>query len=151
MYYFYIMKNTWIVCVVFILFSCKENVSIATIEKINGYWQIEKVIPSEGEKKEYSVNENYEYFELKNKVGFHKKVRWQPMGTFLVDDLQEKVEVVSSKDAVVLRFSSPFGKHQEIVEELTDSLLVLESERGDAFYYKKVNVTKLPQYGKKAE
>lgn len=145
------MKNIWILGIVILLCSCTEKVSFTTLQKLNGYWQIEKVLPAEGEKKEYTVNENYEYFELQNKVGFHKKVRWQPMGKFLVDDLQEKVEAVSEKDAILLKFSSPYGKHQESIVELTDSLLVLESEKGDAFYYKKVNVAKLPQYGKKAE
>ena len=134
-----------------IAFSCAEKVDIDQIEKINGYWQITKVEPVEGERKEYKVNENYEYFELKNKVGFHKKVRWQPMGTFLTDDLQEKMEAIEKGDKVQLKFSSKFGKHTEIVNQLSDSLLVLESENGSEFYYKKVNVNILPQYGKKAE
>lgn len=132
-------------------FSCAEKVDVNQIEKINGYWQITKVEPVEGEKKEYKANENYEYFELKNKVGFHKKVRWQPMGTFLVDDLQEKMEASQKEDKVQLQFSSKFGKHTEMVHQLSDSLLILASENGAEFYYKKVNVNTLPNYGKKAE
>lgn len=142
-------KITLILCC--IAFSCAEKVDINQVEKINGYWQISKVEPIDGEKKEYKVNENYEYFELKNKVGFHKKVRWQPMGAFLVDDMQEKMEANQKEDKVQLKFSSKFGKHTEMVTQLTDSLLVLESENGSEFYYKKVNVNTLPQYGKKAE
>ena len=73
------------------------------------------------------------------------------MGTFLVDDLQEKI-VASEKDGqLVLDFSSNFGKHSESVIELSDSLLVLESKQGAEFYYKKVHINILPQYGKKAE
>lgn len=145
------MKRGLFIVLGFITFSCSEKVEVNQIEKINGYWQISKVEPVDGEKKEYKINENYEYFELKNKVGFHKKVRWQPMGTFLVDDLQEKMEASQKEDKVALKFLSKFGKHTEIVNQLSDSLLVLESENGSEFYYKKVNVNTLPQYGKKAE
>lgn len=133
------------------VFSCAEKVAIENIEKINGYWQITKVETADGEKKEYPVNENYEYFDIKNKLGFHKKVRWQPMGTFLVDDMQEKMTASEKEGEVVLDFSSEFGKHTEKVIQLTDSLLVLESQEGADFHYKKVNVNRLPKYGKKAE
>ncbi|MES2811615.1 MAG: lipocalin family protein [Bacteroidota bacterium] len=145
------MKRIGFLLIAFVVFSCSEKVDINQIEKINGYWQITKVETTDGEKKEYKINENYEYFELKNKVGFHKKVRWQPMGTFLVDDLQEKMVATPKDTKVELKFSSKFGKHTEVVNQLSDSLLVLESENGSEFYYKKVNVNTLPQYGKKAE
>lgn len=145
------MKKIAILLVTFVVFSCKEKVTLNQIDKIKGYWQITKVETAEGENKEYPINENYEYFDIKDKTGFHKKGRWQPMGTFLVDDLQEKM-VASEKDGhLVLDFSSNFGKHSEKVIELSDSLLVLESKDGADFYYKKVNVNALPQYGKKAE
>ncbi len=50
------------------------------------------------------------------------------MGTFLVDDMQEKMEAHQKDKAVALKFSSKFGKHTEMVNQLSDSLLVLESE-----------------------
>ncbi len=145
------MKKMAFIIACLVVLSCKEKATIKNIDKIKGYWQITKVETVEGNEKDYPVNENYEYFDIKDKVGFHKKVRWQPMGTFLVDDLQEKI-VASEKDGqLVLDFSSNFGKHTESVIELSDSLLVLESKEGAEFYYKKVNVNALPQYGKKAE
>lgn len=131
--------------------SCKDKPTISSIDKIKGYWQITKVETAQGDEKDYPVNENYEYFDIKDKVGFHKKVRWQPMGTFLVDDLQEKMVASEKKEGLVLDFSSNFGKHSETVLEISDSLLVLESKEGASFYYKKVNINSLPQYGKKAE
>ncbi|MCL9805736.1 lipocalin family protein [Flavobacterium amniphilum] len=145
------MKRTAVIMVALVVFSCKEKVKLGQIDKIKGYWQITKVETAKGDKKEYPVNENYEYFDIKNNSGFHKKVRWQPMGTFLVDDLQEKMTASEKDGQVVLDFSSDFGKHSEIVAELSDSLLVLESEEGANFHYKKVNVNSLEQYGKKAE
>lgn len=145
------MKKSIILLVCLVVFSCKDKVTINSIDKIKGYWQISKVETAQGDEKDYPVNENYEYFDIKNKVGFHKKVRWQPMGTFLVDDLQEKMVASEKEGELVLDFSSNFGKHSETVIELSDSLLVLESKEGANFYYKKVNINSLPHYGKKAE
>ena len=104
------------------IFSCKEKADIKNIDKIKGYWQITKVETAKGDKKDYPVNENYEYFDIKDKIGFHKKVRWQPMGTFLVDDMQEKMVASEKEESVVLNFSSEFGKHSENIVELSDSL-----------------------------
>lgn len=145
------MKRIAVIIVCLVVFSCKEKIAIENIDKIKGYWQITKVETPEGNEKDYPVNENYEYFDIKDKVGFHKKVRWQPMGTFLVDDLQEKMTASVKEGKVVLDFSSSFGKHSETVVKLSDSLLVLESKDGADFHYKKVNINALPQYGKKAE
>lgn len=145
------MRRIVLVLCALSVFSCTEKVAIENVEMINGYWQIAKVETADGEEKDYPVNENYEYFDIKNKSGFHKKVRWQPMGTFLVDDLQEKMTASVKDGQVVLDFSSDFGKHAEKIIQLTDSLLVLESQEGADFHYKKVNVNALPKYGKKAE
>lgn len=145
------MRKIIIILSVLSVFSCKEKVAIGNVAKIIGYWQITKVESVDGNEKEYPVNENYEYFDIKNNIGFHKKVRWQPMGTFLVDDLQEKMTATERDGILVLNFSSEFGKRTEKVIQLTDSLLVLESQEGAEFYYKKVNVNRLPEYGKKAE
>lgn len=145
------MKKSIILLACLVFFSCKDKVTISSIDKIKGYWQISKVETAQGDEKDYPVNENYEYFDIKNKVGFHKKVRWQPMGTFLVDDLQEKMVASEKEGELVLDFSSNFGKHSETVIELSDSLLVLESKEGANFYYKKVNINSLAHYGKKAE
>ncbi len=145
------MKKNIILLMCITVLSCKENAKITSIHKIKGYWQIIKVETPEGDEKDYPVNENYEYFDIKNNIGFHKKVRWQPMGTFLVDDLQEKMVASEKEGELVLDFSSNFGKHSENVLKLSDSLLVLESKEGANFYYKKVNINSLPQYGKKAE
>lgn len=107
---------------------------------INGYWQISKVTDEDGNKKEYPINEVYDYFEIKSNTGFHKKVQWQPDGTFLVNDLQETVKVITANEEVLLDFSSKYGKHSENVESLSQDEMVLVSKDQIRFVYKKVNV-----------
>lgn len=145
------MRKALIYLALISVIACTKKVDMNDIEKIKGYWQITQAETKDGLEKDYSINENYEYFDLVKNVGFHKKVRWQPMGKFLVDDLQEKMEVSEKDGKVILNFSSSFGKHQEEIIELTDSLLVLKNTEGIEFEYKKVNINNTPSYGKKAE
>ncbi|WP_136668321.1 lipocalin family protein [Flavobacterium sp. H122] len=134
------MKRLLISLLGLFFFSCVEKVEVSELNHLNGYWQIAKVETAEGEEKEYKANENYDYFEFKNKTGFHKKVRWQPNGKFLTDDLQEQIQTVENKDGLYLEFSSSFGKHKDKVVKISDKELVLEAENGNENYYSKVDV-----------
>ena len=139
--YFYKMKKS-ILLFLFTLVSvgCSQNADPSKIDFINGYWQISKVTDEDGNKKEYPINEVYDYFEIKNNNGFHKKVQWQPDGTFLVNDLQENVKVIIANDEVQLDFSSKYGKHSENMESLSAAEMVLVSKDQIRFVYKKVDV-----------
>ena len=148
MCYFYGMKRLLLYILVTITFSCSEKVDTASLKHLNGYWQIEKVVTAEGDDKEYKANEDYEYFELKDKKGIHKKVRWQPTGKFLTDDLYENVAVVEKDGGLQLQFISAFGKHTNKVTKITETELVLESENENQFYYQKVDVNTINHYGK---
>lgn len=132
------MKMKVIILVVLMSFSCSKKVELNDIDLLNGYWQIEKVKKSDGDKKEYPVNEEYEYFELVNNVGFHKKVNWQPLGKYVVDAMQEKVEASQNGSEVILKFSSKFGKRTEKIIFLSKEELVLSTTDDSEFHYKKV-------------
>lgn len=140
MFYFYRMKKVGISLVAVLFFSCAEKIDSNQLHSLNGYWQIAKVETAEGEEKEYKANENYDYFEYKNKSGFHKKVRWQLNGKFLTDDLQEEIKAVEVDDKLYLEFSSSFGKHKDRVIKISKKELVLEAENGNENYYTKVAV-----------
>lgn len=134
------MKSIKYLLLSFVAFSCSEKIEMSQLNHLDGYWQIAKVETAEGEEKEYKVNENYDYFEFKDNSGFHKKVRWQPNGKFLTDDLQEKVKAVKTDEGVFLEFSSDFGKHKDKVVKISEKELVLEAENGNDNYYTKVDV-----------
>lgn len=120
--------------------SCSQKADLSQIGFINGYWQISKVTDLDGNKKEYPINEVYDFFEIKNNSGFHKKVTWQPDGTFLVNDLQENVKITIVNEEVMLDFSSKYGKHSENLESVSKDEMVLVSKDQIRFIYKKVDV-----------
>ena len=123
-----------------ICFGCSQKVDILKINTINGYWQITKAVNTNGDKKDYPINEVYDYYEIKNKNGFHKKVTWQPDGTFLVNDLSEMVKISDSTEGVFIQFTSKFGKHTERIESVSEKELVLETPDKAKLYFTKVVV-----------
>lgn len=73
--------------------SCKQEIKPADIEKLNGYWEIEKVVFDKGEEKAYGMNENFDYFQIKGNKGTRTKVMAQLDGTFLTTNTFENVSV----------------------------------------------------------
>jgi hypothetical protein len=139
--YFYKMKKIILLFISTLLFSgCSQKVDISKLNAINGYWQINKAVNSDGDKKEYPINEVYDYYSIKDKVGFHKKVTWQPDGTFLVNDLQDKVKINIEKEKVSIDFSSQYGKHTEELESISNEEMILVGKDETKFYYKKVDL-----------
>ena len=119
-------------------FGCSQKVDISKINTINGYWQITKAVNVDGDNKDYPINEVYDYYEIKNKIGFHKKVNWQPDGTFLVNDLSETVKITNNSEGVFIQFTSKFGKHNERIESISEKELVLETVDKAKLYFSKV-------------
>lgn len=133
------MKNIVLLfCAIFI--SCNQKIDVSKIDIINGYWQIQKVEDGNGNEKDYKINEFYDYFEIKNNSGFHKKVQWQPTNKFLVNDAQDSLKIIVKNDKVFLEFYSKFGKHIDELTLLTEEEMILISKEKVKFYYEKVNV-----------
>lgn len=121
------MKRLFLL-IFFALISCKSEVRESDMDLLNGYWEIEKVELSDGQKKEYAINEFVDYFEITNGKGFRKKVQPQFDGTFIANDSQETVSVLDSNNIFYLKYETDFGKWVEEIVKLQDSVLVLKNE-----------------------
>lgn len=147
------MKNLITIVLFSVLFtSCKQQIKPADIAKINGYWEIEKVVFDEGEDKEYGANQNYDYFQIEsNNKGIRKKVAPQLNGTFLVNDTYENVSVRFQDEKVYLDYSTPYMKYSEEVIELTTDELVITNAQKKEFHYKKATAINILGDGKKTK
>ena len=93
--------------------ACKQEIKNDDISKINGYWEIEKVILKDGEKKEYKVNPTIDYFEVKDKKGFRQKVMPQLDGTFATNTIKEKLMISESDGDFYIHYTTDYEKWQE--------------------------------------
>jgi hypothetical protein len=147
------MKN--IVGLLFISFlfgSCQQKIKPEDIAKINGYWEIEKVVFEDGKDKNYAINESYDYFEIgKKNKGFRKKVMPQLDGTFLVNDSQENVKLRFENDKVFLDYATSYSKWSEELIEISDKKMVLENIEKNQYHYKKATPINILGDGKKTK
>ena len=146
------MKNAFKIVLLSLFFvSCQQKIKPADIAKINGYWEIEKVVFDKGEDKDYKMNESYDFFEIANNKGIRKKVMPQLNGTFLVNDAFEKVVVRFDKDKVYLDYVTDYAKWSEELVALSDKELVLKNAEKKEYHYKKTGPINLTGDGEKTK
>ncbi len=146
------MKNTFIVLFSSLLFvSCKQEIKPADIAKLNGYWEIEKVIFEKGEEKEYKMNETFDFFQIKNNKGVRTKVMPQFDGTFLTTDTFENVSVRFAGEQVFLDYKTKYAKWSEEIISLSDDKLVVKNPQKIEYHYKKAGPVNLLNDGEKTK
>lgn len=128
-----------VVLVVFsiLLLSCNQTITNADIAKLNGYWEIEKVIKSDGDKKEYKINEAIDYIEIKNYKGFRKKVYPQYDGKYLVNDLKEEFTITDSSGIFYINYKTDYAKWKEQIIAIQDSSFTVKNQDKIEYNYKK--------------
>lgn len=147
------MKNTFRILFLSLLFiSCQQKITPEDISKINGYWEIEKVVFDQGEDKEYVVNESYDYFQIdKNNKGFRKKVMPQLDGTFIVNDTYENATIRFKDDKVYMDYTTPYAKWTEELIAISDQELVFKNDEKKEYHYKKAESLNILEDGKKVK
>ena len=130
-------KPLWILLLLVMVLSCKKAITETAISKINGYWEIEKVILADGTKKEYKVNPTIDYFELKDNKGFRQKVMPQLDGTYTTNNLKEMILISNEGGDYYINYSTSFGKWKEEILELEDSILIVKNAANLEYHYKK--------------
>lgn len=130
-------KLVAIVFAVLMFTGCKQTLKESDLAKINGYWEIEKAELPDGDKKEYKVNTTIDFFEIKGKKGFRKKVMPQLDGTYLVNDLSENIVISKNGNDVIFNYSTPYAKWKEKIISITDENLVVKNDQDIEYHYKK--------------
>lgn len=133
------------------LLSCAKPIEAADIPKLNGYWEIDYVLLPSGDKKDYPMNETYDYFEVKGNVGKRTKVMPQLDGTFLTNSLSEQIKIVTEKDETFIEYKTDYAKWREQLLTLNDTELVLRNPEKNEYHYKRTGPINLMKDGKKAQ
>ncbi|MCC9016664.1 MULTISPECIES: hypothetical protein [Flavobacterium] len=146
------MRNTFMILVLsLLLISCKQEIKPADIAKLNGYWEIEKVVFDKGEDKDYGMNENFDYFNIKGTKGTRTKVMAQLDGTFLTTDTFEDVSVRFKGDQVFLDYKTDYAKWSEELISISDETFVVKNDQNKEYHYKKTGPVNLLNDGKKTK
>lgn len=131
------MKRLLLLFFLGVFFSCKQNITQADMVNLNGYWEIEKVVLPDGDKKEYKINETIDFFKIEADKGFRKKVMPQLDGTYLTNDVQEEFLVVVKDGEASLQYKTTYASWNEEIIELTKDKLVVKNQQEIEYYYKR--------------
>lgn len=123
--------------VLVILMSCKQTITDADLQHLNGYWEIEKVILPNGEKKEYKVNETIDFFKITKSNGFRTKVMPQIDGTYLTNNINESVNVVIKDGAASIHYKTTYASWHEDIITLTKDQFVVRNQQDLEYHYKR--------------
>jgi hypothetical protein len=145
-------KIVFILLVSSFFISCQQKIKQEDVLKINGYWEIEKVVFDQGKDKEYGINESYDYFQIdKNNNGFRKKVVPQLDGTFVVNNSQESVKVRFEDNKAFIDYKTPYAKWSEELVAISNDELVLKNAQKKEYHYKKAVPINILDDGKKTK
>ena len=142
------MKRLISIAFLLLLVACHQKVTSNDITNLNGYWEIEKVVFSNGSKKEYTYNESYDYFQIKENSGFRKKVMPQLDGRFLVNNQIEKIKITFENEDVYINYTTPFAKWKEKIEAISKDKLIIINASKAQYHYKKAIPINILEDGK---
>ena len=146
------MKNAFkIIAISLFLTACQNQVKPEDIAKINGYWEIEKVLLPDGKVKDYSINETYDFFEINGDKGFRQKVVPRLDGSFETNENHESITMVFEDGKTYLKYETPYAKWREELKSVSDAELVLLNAENKEYHYKKTAPINLKGDGKKAQ
>ena len=141
-----------ILFVSFFFISCQQKIVPSDIAKINGYWEIEKVVFDQGKDKDYTINESYDFFQIDSKNnGFRKKVMPQLDGSFIVNDTYESLKVRFADDKVFFDYVTPYAKWSEELISVSKDKMVFKNAEKAEYNYKKAGAINIMSDDKKVK
>lgn len=130
------MNRFLILFIGILLFSC-SSVTEDKLTLLNGYWEIIEVEFSNGNKKEYKVNSNVDYFMLKDLNGYRKKVNPKFDGSFETSDDAEPFTILKKNDAFKMSYKNSLSSWEERILSLSDENFSVKNENGTIYRYKR--------------
>jgi len=130
------VKKLLIILTALMLTACQ---SPAEIDKgsLGGYWQIEKVIMPDGQKRNFRINPMVDFIEVKGDSGVRKKVVPQFDGSYRVNDSAERFVLEMADDSLRMHYQTAFDSWTETIIQSGDSILVILNQDGKTYHYKK--------------
>ena len=118
------------------LVSCQ--LSKDDIKKLNGYWEIEKVVLENGETKVFSINQTVDYFSVNDSlIGFRKKLTPRLDGTYAHNSYAETIKVYQENGKWVIKYTTPYAEWKETIKELTQDKVELLNQENSLYIYKR--------------
>ncbi len=145
------MQKLVSIILLLLLLACGQSFKQHDIEKINGYWEIEKVVLPDGEEKDFTINTTYDYFEIQDNKGYRRKGTPRFDGKFEGNDVVETVSIELSDGKAHIHYTTSFMKWTERIKSISDEKLVLINDEKKEYHYKRTSPINLYGDGETAQ
>lgn len=133
------MKHLYPIYILIIIsiFACSQSPEEA-LQHLDGYWEIADVTFTDGRKKEFSISQNIDFFEIKeDQTGIRKKVQPDINGHFTASKSVNNIDIETIHDTLVLKYATAHDTWQEKVISATKEQLILLSNNGTVYTYRR--------------
>jgi len=120
-------------CIFFL--GCTNRISKEDLELLNGYWEIDKVVFSDGNTKEYNVNTSIDFIEWKDGKGFRKKVQPSLNGTYQTSDDAEAFVITEVDGNFLVNYKNELSEWSEQLVQLSSTTFSVVNEEGVRYVY----------------
>jgi len=120
-----------------LLISCTKNPE-TYIPYLNGYWEIEEVMLSNGTKHNYRYNASIDYINITDSLtGFRKKLKPNLDGSFFSTSDSESVTLKIENDSLHIYYKTLFSEWKETVLNASENQLIIINANKDVYLYKR--------------
>ncbi|MEE2771639.1 MAG: lipocalin family protein [Bacteroidota bacterium] len=127
----------FIVILAVLIVSCNQADPKEQLKNLNGYWEIDHVELEKDSVIKYGMSPYIDYIELKDSIGFRKKLKPEVTGEFIATENEEKISAKMEGHTLKLKYSTPYDQWEEEVLQATEENLVLMNSDGKTYYYKR--------------
>ena len=140
------MKRILPFLLILLFWSCNDSsINKEDLHYLNGYWEISEVEFPDGSIKEYGMNTNIDFIQLKEDKGYRKKMKPQFDGTYDTSKDVESFEVSDINETFTLRYKNEFSEWEEKLVELDSVSFSVINQEGITYKYKRFEPIKIPQ------
>lgn len=133
------MKKCFLVFLIqmLLLSACKEKQQAIDMQNINGYWEIVQAQNPYGKNVIYNINTTVDYFEVKDSIGFRKKLKPDLSGNYKTSKALERFTWRKENDTIRLNYKTPFDEWSVDLLRLNDSLMLIKNKNNFLYTYKR--------------
>ena len=119
------------------LVACAPKVDLEALPRLNGYWEIEKVVFPDGSSKSYEINASIDFIQIEGKEGYRKKLQPQFDGSYRTSDDAERFTVIEKSGVLIMSYTNAGQSWEETLVALLEDRFEVVNQTGITYHYKR--------------
>lgn len=128
-------KHLYLLLLLTVITACKSSIQEGEISRLEGYWEITKVVFQDGTTKPYTVNTTVDYIGIDGFNGYIKKMKPGLNGRYQTSNKAAQFKLIQKDGLWEMHFEGDQKSTLSLLE--LDSLEYAVKDQGEVRYYYK--------------